>query len=290
MADLKTSSEKFGSIARVPTVPGYIYSGGRTDPDNIPFFEQQFLKSVSRYEDAIAEDPALMELGKQIGYAFFHALRHQWETFSKPERFPETDSLGDKGFDWKFLKGSINSDSVVYGFGVGTNITFEQELAKQANVTVHCFDPTPQAIGHAEKIADQDARISFHPIGIYSKNATIEFFIPTEEGIGSLSATNLMYSDKSIKAKVKKLSSIMKSLGHSHVDLLKIDIEGAEHTVIDNILTSGMRPGQLCVEFDMPVPPWTIEATMRNLFLADYTMVETWGLNCLFVQNSLLEQ
>ena len=104
-----------------------------------------------------------------------------------------------------------------------------------------------------------------------------------------MSALNLSYSQESIKGEVKTLPSIMAMLGHDHVDLLKIDIEGAEHTVIDSILKTETLPSQLCVEFDMPIPPWVIDATIRKLMLSDYLMVEVWGLNCLFVQRAFLD-
>jgi len=275
-------------MTRTLTAPGYIYSAVRNDAKSKAFFEDQYLRFVDRYDDVLADDPDLHEMGKLIGYAYFNALNHHWERFVKPEGLPELVTFGDKGFEWKFIKDSITSDSVVYGFGVGINITFEQELAAHSGAVVHCFDPTPQAIGHGERIAASDPGIIFHPIGIYSEDGEIEFFIPHQEGVGSMSALNLSYSKESIKGEVKTLSSIMKELGHDHVDLLKIDIEGAEHTVLDSILKTKTLPTQLCVEFDMPIPPWVIDATIRKVLLADYLMVEVWGLNCLFVQRTML--
>ena len=41
----------------------------------------------------------------------------------------------------------------------------------------------------------------------------------------------------------------MSDLGHGHIDLLKMDIEGAEYQVVDDICRSGIRPKQILVEF-----------------------------------------
>jgi hypothetical protein len=38
---------------------------------------------------------------------------------------------------------------------------------------------------------------------------------------------------------------------HSHIDLLKIDIEGAELRVLNNMLNDKIYPTYLCVEFDL---------------------------------------
>jgi hypothetical protein len=52
-----------------------------------------------------------------------------------------------------------------------------------------------------------------------------------------------------IVAEVRRLSTICRELGHAHVDLLKLDIEGAEYSVIDDLRASEIRPRQLIVEF-----------------------------------------
>ena len=41
----------------------------------------------------------------------------------------------------------------------------------------------------------------------------------------------------------------MKNLGHSGIDLLKIDIEGAEYLALENFLSDNIYPKQLLVEF-----------------------------------------
>lgn len=72
------------------------------------------------------------------------------------------------------------------------------------------------------------------------------------------------------------------------IDYLKIDVEGAEHGVIQDMLFSGIEPDQVAVEFDMPLPPWIVEKTIWALLLAGYELVEIWSFNCLFVKKSLL--
>jgi len=41
----------------------------------------------------------------------------------------------------------------------------------------------------------------------------------------------------------------MRDLGHSRINLLKMDIEGSEYDVIDDILTNNLEVGQILVEF-----------------------------------------
>ena len=49
----------------------------------------------------------------------------------------------------------------------------------------------------------------------------------------------------------KTLKDIMVENHHSHIDLLKLDIEGAEVRVLKNMLDSKIYPKYLCIEFDL---------------------------------------
>lgn len=270
-------------MPRNPVVPGYIYSAAQ-GTEHLEYFERQYLKYVDRYDDNIGLDADRKEIGRKIGYAYFSALNHNREKFCAPETPPKLTALGDEGFVWKFLEGSLNEDSVVYCAGMGTNISFETALAAEVGCVVHCFDPTPQAAEYVVPIARKNEKLCFHAIGLFSIDGVTRFYKPPEPYLGSLSATNITYSDISIDAPVLRVGTVMRNLKHDHIDLLKIDIEGAEHGVIEDVLFAGLDVRQLCVEFDMPVPPWKVEATMRRLYVAGFELVDVWALNCLFVR------
>lgn len=55
--------------------------------------------------------------------------------------------------------------------------------------------------------------------------------------------------DNGLEVPAYTIPTILAKLGHSHVDLLKMDIEGAEYEALDRMLTSALRPQQLLVEF-----------------------------------------
>ena len=75
----------------------------------------------------------------------------------------------------------------------------------------------------------------------------------------------------------------MREHGHGHIDLLKIDIEGAEHRVIRSMLAAGIRPTVLCLEIDQPVRPWTFWRTVHRIRAAGYDLVavDHWNLTFL---------
>jgi Methyltransferase FkbM domain len=48
---------------------------------------------------------------------------------------------------------------------------------------------------------------------------------------------------------MRTFDEIVELLGHSHVDVLKMDIEGIEYDVLEGILNSKVKPNQLLIEF-----------------------------------------
>lgn len=75
----------------------------------------------------------------------------------------------------------------------------------------------------------------------------------------------------------------MKKYGHTHVDLLKIDIEGAEYGVLEAIMESGVQIRQIAVEFHNGVLPGiprklTIR-TLIKLYRYGYRIVHKGGSN-----------
>jgi hypothetical protein len=69
------------------------------------------------------------------------------------------------------------------------------------------------------------------------------------------------------------IKDIMNKLGHDHIDLLKMDVEGAERDIIPSIFNNGIQPNILCVEIDEEGKQNTIKAILNN----NYKMVSRFG-------------
>ena len=72
-------------------------------------------------------------------------------------------------------------------------------------------------------------------------------------------------ADRAITVSMKRLSTIMRELEHDTVDLLKIDIEGAEYGVIDDLVKNRVPVRQLCVEFHHFLDGNRIESTLQAI-------------------------
>jgi FkbM family methyltransferase len=143
----------------------------------------------------------------------------------------------------------IAADWVVYSFGIGKDVSFDLALIGQFGVTVHAFDPTPEPLSWIARQA-LPAALLIHPYGLAERDGSREFFPPEDLQAVSHSVIERRRSrGPSITLPVKRLDSIAAELGHTRIDLLKLDIEGAEYAVIEGLEQLQLRPRQVLVEF-----------------------------------------
>jgi FkbM family methyltransferase len=182
-------------------------------------------------------------------------------------------TLGTEYGSWTIPGDFLKEDSVVYLAGAGEDISFDVEVAEKYGCPVHIFDPTPRAKKHFETVVDgirQDKKIKvnnqdsyvyqiqkekldkliYHDLGLWDKKEELKFYTPKNQEHVSHSALNLQKTEDYFLAKVDRLSQIMKTLGHDHIDLLKIDIEGAEYKVLESIIEDKLKVKVLSVEYD----------------------------------------
>lgn len=147
---------------------------------------------------------------------------------------------------------SQKDEVIVYSFGIGEDLSFSENILKAyPNAKIFAFDPTPKAIRYVEGHAlSKDDRFSFYPYGIAAADGTDAFYLPKNENYvsGSLIQHEGTSAERKIEVEMRTLETLMKERGHSHIDILKMDIEGSEFQVIPQILDSNCAFRQLCVE------------------------------------------
>ena len=169
---------------------------------------------------------------------------------------------------------ALTRESVVYSAGVGEDITFDLALVERFGVTVHAFDPTPRSIAWVNA-QDLPREFRMHGYGFAAYDGVAHFTPPRNPK--NVSHTILEAPDRKqppIEAPMRRLATAMRELGHGHIDLLKLDIEGAEFEVIEDLLRSGIPVHQLVVEFHHRFLPGLgfrrTEAAVRRLNQAGY--------------------
>jgi FkbM family methyltransferase len=203
-------------------------------------------------------------------------------------RCPGLVRLGNQYAGWWVQPGALDRSSLCYCVGVGEDASFDLNLVAHFECRVVSIDPTPRAVAYM-KALNVPETLTFLPVGLAGANREARFYEPRDPTHASYSMANLQQTQAFVLAPVQTLASLMKDLGHEAIDLLKLDIEGAEYEVLDSLHRDGIYPQTLCVEFDQPHPVLDTWRTVRRLRRVGYEPVMVDGFNCTFVRTPSME-
>lgn len=175
--------------------------------------------------------------------------------------------------------------------GAGEDISFDLQLARLHSARVFIFDPTPRAIEHVEPQIRSEDSIVFRPWAIWREDGTVEMYEPADSSHVSHSIVNLQSTSKALSVPARSIPSVLREFGLDRVDLLKLDIEGAEYEVLLDCVVQDLDIGIINVEFDeLSIPHrggWRrIRMSARGLANRGYTLCSVdKGTNYCFLGN-----
>ena len=78
---------------------------------------------------------------------------------------------------------------------------------------------------------------------------TLRFYAPRNEAHVSF-GRQCRRTDRFFEAQVSTVRELAKKLDDTDIEIIKMDIEGAEYAVLSSLMDQGPLPSTLCVEFD----------------------------------------
>jgi len=163
-------------------------------------------------------------------------LRHQW--------------YGNDYGGFYVYPDLLNQNAIVYSFGIGEDVSFDLDILSKHNCTVYGFDPTPNSVKWVTNQNLPDA-FNFYEYGIAKKTGPVRFNLPKNDNYvsGSIIDHDVVSIENSVIVPMKSFKDLSDSLGHKKIDLLKMDIEGSEYDVMEDILSSNIEINQMAIEF-----------------------------------------
>tara|TARA_B100001769_G_scaffold183661_1_gene145317 strand:+ start:16930 stop:17619 length:690 start_codon:yes stop_codon:yes gene_type:complete len=223
------------------------------------------------------------------------------------------ESLGTKYGGWSIpLDDKLDKNSIIYSGGVGEDMSFDLKLEDKYRCKIFLIDPTKRAIKHYEEvkefyntkinnfsgniqsdylynIIDLDPDFNNYTYinkGLYREKTKLKFYKQTNPNYVSQSLVNNMYGNDYDEVEVDSIKNIMKTYNHSKIDLLKLDIEGSEIDVLNNMLDDEIYPKYLCIEFDLLLknkdPNKLTQKLVKRLEENNYKILENKNLNITF--------
>ncbi|MEK7090975.1 MAG: FkbM family methyltransferase [Patescibacteria group bacterium] len=159
-----------------------------------------------------------------------------------------------KYYDWQ----SSKSDPVIFDVGalIGETVLYFKELYPKARITA--FEPSPRSFKLLERNVSQNhlSNVRLINVAVAKNNGKMNFYISKSEnnpwGRGDSLKENRFNNKK--KSKVIKVSTVkLSDYIKEKIDLLKLDIEGAETEVIQEIEPRLKHVKQIILEFHASV-------------------------------------
>ena len=195
-------------------------------------------------------------------------------------------TLGD-ACSWTICDKDLDANSHILCAGAGNDISFEKALIASYGCKAVLLDPSPTGIATVQRENLPDESLKFLPTGLAGTDGVIAFEEPRDPREGSF-VGNLKSNSAAHKFRCETPSTVMRQLGWSHIDLLKIDLEGFEYQVIQHILQKGLNVKQICVEFHHGSPfPHRREDTIRAILAlrkGGYDLVHRSSWDHTFIQ------
>ena len=221
--------------------------------------------------------------------------------------------LGTNYGGWSIPKDvSLDNNSIIYSGGVGEDMSFDLKLEDKYNCKIFLIDPTERAIKHYEEvkefyntkinnfsgniqpdylynIIDLDPDFDNYTYinkGLYKEKTKLRFYKQNNPDYVSQSLVKNMFGNEYDEVEVDSIKNIMNKYNHSKIDLLKLDIEGSEIDVLNQMLDDEIYPKYLCVEFDLLLknkdPNKLTQKLITRLQINNYKILENKNLNITF--------
>jgi FkbM family methyltransferase len=182
-------------------------------------------------------------------------------------------NIGTRYGGWSIPRKDMGAEAVCYFAGLGEDASFDLGVIERFGCEVHAFDPVPEASRYAATVSARESRFHFHPCGLWSSDGALRFYANAEPGFVSRSATNMHGTGEYTEAQVRAVDSLMSELGHEHVDLLKLSVEGSEYEILDDLLAKRLPVKVVCVEFSQPAPVQPVLQRVAAMRKGGYELV-----------------
>lgn len=185
----------------------------------------------------------------------------------------------DNGDNTLRLDYPLSESSVVFDVG-GYKGDWSCQIIARYNPTIHIFEPVPSFRSFIENRYRKNRKIRVHPYGLW--DVTEEIPLAVDEDRSSFVAG----SGPTDTLPMMDAAEFIRKEGISEIDLIKINVEGAEYRLLARLIDTGLvaRCKNIQVQFHRTVPDAETERKRLTTLLAkthslayDYPFVwESW--------------
>ncbi len=224
---------------------------------------------IARRRKAMGPQPPIVErLMTHAGYS-----KAMWEFLSVA------------GIDIDFIyRADLDETSTVLDVGSFEGETVDR-FCQLYDCNVHAFEPHPGLLPRLVARFSSNPKVTVHAVGLGDSDAEVPLQLA---GPGSTMYETVGDVDGTSQVAIRDAVAVLGELGLDRIDLLKLNIEGAEFDLLDHLIANG-RLGQvryLLVQFHEWHPRayyrrWAIRRTLRKTHDEVWCFPWVWEMWCL---------
>jgi FkbM family methyltransferase len=129
----------------------------------------------------------------------------------------------------------VNRGDVVVDLGANVGVFTLFAASRAAGVHVHACEPSPRCVEALRRNIEASnlGNVTVHPLAVAAEAGIVQLHM-CEENWARNSITDTWTSGQSVKVPAVSLDELIHQCGADRIDLLKVDIEGAEYDVLSD--------------------------------------------------------
>jgi FkbM family methyltransferase len=135
------------------------------------------------------------------------------------------------------VSADLDSESVVIDAGAYIG-EWSETISERYGATIHAFEPVPSASKRMQRRLADHPNVHVHKLGLGATNERVTMSV---DGPGSS-----MYASKGVfgstEVEIRDVVEVFDELGLHEIDLLKVNIEGAEYDLFDRLAEAEWLP------------------------------------------------
>lgn len=196
------------------------------------------------------------------------------------------ERLGSDYGGWAVPADLIDETSTVYSGGAGHDVSFDVEILARFGARVRSFDPIERHLHGALERAGESSTYSVRHVAIAPADGPIIVWGSDDPDTGHVAADERYRGGRSFVVDGKTVATLARELEDERVDLLKIDIEGAEYDVVDTLDLGALGVRVFCVGLHATVPIKRALALVEAVQAQGFVLAARHDLDLSFIRRA----
>lgn len=129
---------------------------------------------------------------------------------------------------------SVFDLKILFDVGANTGVWVKAAEHYNPNSKIHAFEPIPDLFGRLHENSKKSSSLFLQQVGLGSENTEVDFYYyPNGPLFNSMFNNNIEGKKEVRRCQIRRGDDYCLENGIKQIDLIKIDVEGAEHLVIN---------------------------------------------------------